>query len=300
MSVCLFVVASTVIVAARRKSQRIAALAALALLPALVARPALADSGGNSRRIEKRLAKGKALFDDQEYKKAIRKLEPVADNSKASTAQRVRALELIGLSHLILERRSGARKSFEALLALEPGHKLEDDFGSEKIRRFYTQVRHEYLAVNGPALLEHTPPESARGGRKVDISVHVSKGSAVVKELFVMLHRPGEKYRAVQMRPRGDDRWRARLALPGAKKPYKFKYYIEGRDIAGRAIAWHGSAQYPVELSVDAGSNKRAWYKRWYVIMGGVAVIAVGAAIVAATSDSQNNQQRPVPSPLLP
>src|SRR5258706_8215468 len=97
---------------------------------AMVCTPARADDQAvDAQAIETYLARGKKLFDDQEYAGAIQALGPVTRDARATRAQRLRALELIALAHFIRNDLGAARATFERILDIDPGYQLRDTTG---------------------------------------------------------------------------------------------------------------------------------------------------------------------------
>ncbi|RMH44917.1 MAG: hypothetical protein D6689_01220 [Deltaproteobacteria bacterium] len=251
--------------------------------------PARADERA---RIEARLDRGKALFDELEYRKAIRMVAPVPHDPAATRDQRLRALELIGLAYLILGDRQRAREAFEDLLAIDPGYQLRDDTGSPKIRAFFDAVKRAYVPGFDPraaAELSHAAPRSATAARPLEIEVRVARGGGRVKEMVVMWRRRGElDYDDVAARRIKGDLWRARIPLPPSPLGYRIDYYIEARDLAGGAIGRVGGPETPLSLTVDPGEPPRRtpWYRRWYVVAGGAVLVGIGAALVLTSGES--------------
>ncbi len=247
-------------------------------------RDACAERRGDpSLRVRKRLARGRAQFEDLEYRRALRTLAPVPEAAAATRAQRLSALELIAMSHLILGNKRRAKQAFQKLLDIDPGYQLRDDTGSPKIRVFFDAVKRNYgpgLRGSGIAELEHAAPRSATAGRRLELAVKVGRGRGSVKEVVVHTRRRGvltySKPRSFVRRGRG---WRVRFTVPAARTRYILEYYIEARDLTGRAIGRIGGPASPLTLRITPGGQRRTrWYRRWWAIAGGVAVGA-GAAI---------------------
>lgn len=258
--------------------------------------PAAADDPGE--RVEKRLDRGKALFDDLEYARAVKVLGPVPHDSAATREQRLRALELIGLSHLILGDETQARDAFEQLLSIDPGYQLRDDTGSPKIRDFFDEVKNEYVPgfdADAVAELVHAAPKSATAGRRVEIEATATVGADEVKEMIVAWRRRGVlDYKEEPMRRLDDERWRARFTPPPADSAYTVDYYIEARNIAGGPIGRVGGPDTPMSLAVEAGrSERKKWYKRWYVIAGGAALVGIGGALLITSGGGTDDGSLP-------
>lgn len=266
---------------------------AVALVALFVAVPrARAQDAG--ARIRKRLVVGKKLFDNLEYRKAIRALRPVTTASVATRAQRLRAHELIGLSYLILGNKKRARAAFEDLLTIDPGYQLSDDSGSPKIRRFFDRVKRAFVpnASTDRVELSHAAPTSAVGARRVEIELLVGRGAGQVKEVNLWYRRRGLlRYRKQRFVPygqrKGKDRWRARFSAPATDQPAALDYYIEAKDIAGRVVGRVAGPVAPLSIALSPGAvSKTPWYRRWYVIAGGAAALGIGTALLfSATGD---------------
>lgn len=243
-------------------------------------------------RVRQRLERGKALFDDLEYRKAIRTVAPVTKDSAATRAQRLQAFELIGLSHLILGEEDLAREAFQDLLAIDPGYQLRDDTGSPKIRDFFDRVKREYVPgydTNAAAELEHSAPRSATAGRRVELEVTVKEGIGLVKDVVAIYRRRGvlAYTKSVHFRRVRKRLWRARFKVEASKEPYHLEYYVEARDISGRALGRVAGPETPLAIPVNAGgTGARPWYGRWYVIAGGVAAAGIGAVLIGTSGES--------------
>lgn len=263
------------------------ARALIILLALVVAAPARADDVGPAA-IEAYLARGQKLFDEQEYAGAIQSLAPVTRDARATRAQRLRALELIALAQFIRNDKGAARATFERILDIDPGYQLRDTSGSPQLRAFFESLKKQLIPGFDPtagADLEHAAPTAGSAGKPVEIEVRVTRGN--VFDLVISTRRRGElSYTATPFAPRGDNRWRVRLAPPPSSKPYVLEYFVEARDAGGAPIARIAAPDQPLEIALAAGGSdaKRPWFTRWYVIAGGAVVgAAAGAVIVNAT-----------------
>ncbi len=269
----------------KRRRWLLVAVVAISIpaLVAVVAAPASAapDAGA---RVRKQLARGQALFADMEYQEAIQILQPVTRADAATRAQRLRAYELIGQSYLILGDKSRAREAFAELLAIDSGYQLREATESPKIRDFFAAVKRDYVpgSVADSAELEHSAPQSAIGGRRVELEVVVKHGADEVVVIAAVLRRRGvlAYTRSVALRRLGDRRWRARFNAPASAEAYVLEYYLEARDLGGRSIGRVAGPETPLSFPVDAGGSKRSWYRRWYVVAGGTALVGIGAALL--------------------
>lgn len=250
---------------------------------------ALADTSADAQAIEKFLDRGKRLYDDQEYAAAIQALTPVTRDARATRAQRLRALELIALSHFIRNDQGAARATFERILDIDPGYQLRDTSGSPRIRAFFEGLKRELIPgydPNAAADLEHAAPTAGTAGRQLELEIRATRGRDLVFDLFVATRRRGElTYRLVQATPRGEAKWRARVTPEPSQKPYVLEYYVEARDAGGAAIARIAAPDTPLEIALAGGAaEKRPIYTRWYVIAGAaVAAAGITALTISAT-----------------
>ncbi len=243
----------------------------------------------DAHAIETFLARGQQLYNDQEYAGAIQTLAPVTRDARATRAQRLRALEIMALSHFIRGDQGAARATFERVLDIDPGYQLRDTSGSPKIRAFFDDLKKQLIPGYDPtagADLEHAVPTAGSAGRPIELEVRATRGGERVFEIVVAARRRGElSYTLRGALPRGDGKWRARVSSPASAKPYVLEYYVEARDAGGAAIARIAAPDTPLEIALTAGGGegKRAWYGRWYVI-GGAAVVAAGITGLAVAA----------------
>ena len=250
-----------------------------------------ADSASDAQAIEKFLAKGAALFADQEYAAAIQALSPVTRDARATRAQRLRALEIVALANFIKGDEGSARATFERILDIDPGYQLRDTSGSPKIRAFFDELKKQLIPnydPNAGADLEHAAPTAGTAARVIELEVRATRGSERVFEIVVATRRRGElAYQTAGALPRGNGKWRARFTPPSSSKPYVLEYFVEARDAGGAAIARIAAPDTPLEIALAAGGgdSKRPWYGRWYVI-GGAAVVAAGLTTLVIAANS--------------
>lgn len=274
-------------------------LVAIAVAFALVA--GATGARADEARVDELLAAGEDLFDEQEYDKVVRVLRPVLGDTAATRAQRLRALELMALSQLIVGDEAAARASFERLLDIDPGYQLRDRSGSPRIRAFFDQVKRDVVPgfdADRVAELDHAAPPSATAGRRLELDVRAIRGAEHVKEVVMLVRRRGEQdYREVAAAFRGDARWRIRLTPDASPVEYAIEYYVEGRGLAGEVVARIASPEAPRSITLTAGGGGRAarpWHRRWYVWAGaGGAAVLITGAVILATSGTDDGSLPP-------
>ncbi len=266
-------------------------LAVLAAGAALAFAPRAAVAQESERDIGRLLEKGHRRFTELEYREAIRILAPIPHEATATTAQKVDALELIGISHLILGDEEQAGRAFGDLLAIEPDHALRFDDGSPKIRNFFDDVRRGDVRNVDPSAsvqIQHSAPQRAVGGKPFELDARILAGADKAKDVVVRWRKRGRgAYAETGMRENKPGVWRAAINAPAAASGYVLDYYIEVRGIANSAIGRVGAPEMPLGLPVAAGSAASAshWYSRWYVIAGGAAAITLGAVLVFSAGE---------------
>lgn len=246
---------------------------------------ARADDAATAAAIDAQVAKGKQLFDDQEYAGAVQTLVPVTRDVRATRTQRLHALELIALAQYIKGDLAAARGTFERIIDIDPGYQLSDASGSPKIKAFFEDLKKKLVPHYDPtagADLEHAAPIEGTAGRPVELDIHATRGADRIFEIVVATRRRGElAYRTTTTAPRGDAHWRARFTPEPSAKATFVEYYIAARDASGATIARIGAPDDPLAIPLAAGGlaagpARGPWYTRWYVIAGGAAIVAAG------------------------
>lgn len=232
------------------------------------------------------LQRAQQAFNKQDYERTLKLLQPVAVDPQATVSQKIDALELMGLSYLILGDQKRARESFENLLGLDASHQLRDPTESPKLKLFFESVKAAFLPGYDPkrkAQLEHRAPHAATAGRKVEFSAQLTSGAALVRSVVLRWRRDGLlTYRQVTMRVDAGGRRVASFVLPDDTSGYLLEYYIEARSSAGHALARLGAPGHPLSLRVSGAARRvskgQPFYKRWWFWT------LVGTAVVAGTT----------------
>jgi hypothetical protein len=246
--------------------------------------------------VQARIAGAKKQYLAQEYEKVLRLLTPVVQTKGSSLSEQVEALELIGLSHLILGDRLRAREAFESLLRIDPAHELDDPSGSPKLRSFFDSVKAAF-ATSGASpgasvVLEPIPPRSAVAGRRAEVVSLVTRGLELVHEVILRFRPAGAvSYETAAMARRGT-RFSAVFIAPSRDSAYTLEYYIEARDAAQRKLDRAGSPLHPLTFPVGPPKARspsifRTW---WFWTAIGVAVVG-GVTLTAVLSRRETAPQ---------
>jgi len=264
-------------------------MSALFILLVTLSTSSMAFARDGGAAIRTRLASGRTAYAQQEYREVIRTLRPIVRDPAATRAQKVAALELVGLSMFIIGQTDAARATLEDLLALDPDYLLTEPSESPKLRSFFDDVKRGYLPDfrgGGQAALEHSAPTGAVAGRRLEMSAVIlatGTGAATVSSVVLRWRRRGllEYYDAAMSARRRQPGFVVGLTLPADRGGYALEYYLEARGPAGAVVARAGGPDAPLSLPVRGGTGAvaRPWYGRWYIWAGAA---AVGASITAA------------------
>jgi hypothetical protein len=244
------------------------------------------------------LVAARAAFADLDYRRAIAEARRVDTDPHASSQQRLEALEIAGLSYLILGQERAARGAFEELLEIDPQYELQEETGSPKLLEFFESVK---AGMRGATFAElvHAAPASARSGGLAELEVATGRGAVDIVEVVARWRGRGDGvYQEVAFRRREHDRWAAAVALPASKTRWVLEYYLEARDLGGRAIGQVGGPNAPLAIPVEPGgiavSSSSPWYRRWYVVGAGAAALGAGVAVgLAAGGGSSRGTLEP-------
>ena len=239
--------------------------------------------------VSQALKRAQVAFNKQDYERTLKLLQPVTVDPQATVSQKIDALELLGLSYLILGDEKRAREAFENLLGLDASHQLRDPTESPKLKLFFESVKAAFLPGYDPkrkAQLEHRAPRAATAGRKVELSAQLLSGAAQVESVVLRWRREGLlTYRQIAMSKHDGNRRVAFFLLPEDNSDYQLEYYIEARNRIGHALARLGSPGHPLTLRVSGAPRRiknSPFYKRWWfwTLVGTAVVVGTTTAIV--------------------
>jgi hypothetical protein len=241
---------------------------------------------------EQRIADGEKRYADQDYRAAIESFNAVLGDSASTREQRARAYEYLGMSWLILGKKSRAREAFEDLLSIDAHYTLSDPSHSPKLREFFEEVRTRFLPGYGKAPdeaeLEHSAPAGAVAGRPLELSAQATRNAKLVVAVVLHARRQGLLgYSAENMHRDASGRFTLAYTPPREASDYNLELFLEARDGKGRVVARVASPERPIVLPVKgAPLPPTPWFKRWYVwaAVGAVVGAAVIAGAVAGTA----------------
>ncbi|MCC6747350.1 MAG: hypothetical protein IT371_06805 [Deltaproteobacteria bacterium] len=267
--------------------------AAVCVTAIAVSSSAFARGGG----LDEQLAEAKRQYSRQEYEAAIQLVTRIVQSPAATSSQKTDALELEGLSHLILGDADRAKVAFERLLRLDPAHILRDPSGSPKLRQFFEQVKETLVPDyrrGAPVEVDHAAPAGAAAGRPVEFVVRVGRGLSQVKGGVLWWRRVGGGAYAELRLALDARRLTGAFLLPEDESAYTVEYYVEVRGKDGVVLARVGEPQRPLVVQargLGAGEVRRPVYKRWW-FWTALGVAAAGGATAAAVLLGQRSAPR--------
>jgi hypothetical protein len=274
--------------------------AGLALLAAGVA------ARGEAAGAADALAAGRRLVQSFEYDAALEQLEAVSASADATAAQRVEALELVGVMHFSLRREPRARQVFERLLSLDPGHDLTDTSYPPRLLAFYASVRESFMPQQ-TVEVEAVASQEPAGTGPVRIEARIGGAAEGVAQAVTLVRAVGgTSFRRALMTRDAGGGLSFTADVPADQAEGGLEYYVEAQAPSGHALARAGTAEAPLRFEPPAPSTtapevgpavaegddgereqprpRRRWYRSWWFwTIVGVAVAGGTAAAVVLT-----------------
>lgn len=197
------------------------------------------------------LANGRSLWRSFEYEDAIVQLQAVIADSQATAAQRLEALELMGVLHLTLNREAQAQEAFVRLLALDPGHNLTDPGYPPRVQQFFATARQSFIPQISLDIDPIVPSVMPTGG-SITLSAMLSGSTDGVERAMVFIRTEGEtNYRQALMQRNG---LQFTANVPTPPEGRSLEYYFEVQAPSGHVLGRNGSASEPQMLESGAPS----------------------------------------------
>lgn len=266
-------------------------LAALAGLFLILATPSTSHA-------DPRVDEGRRLYEDLEYRKALRVLGVAAAAADLAREDRIVALQYLGLCQATLNDLAGAAGTFKRLLEIDPDFTL-DRTTTPRVLDLFERVKstmpRPHAPVSPPApvtvreselALVHTAPASAQPGRGVDLSVTLSDPERRAVRVVVRYRAAGQRAFSEVTAVAGEGAYRAQISGLFVVLP-SVEYYIAALDAGGRVLASAGSEAQPLAIAVRVEARAAApVYKRWWfwTVAGAILVGVVTAAVVATVA----------------
>jgi tetratricopeptide (TPR) repeat protein len=254
-------------------------LAAIALLLALAAAPARAQSGNPD------IDKGVALYKDLEYEKAIELLTRALAAPDLSREEKVAGYQHLAMAHLALRQEPQARAAFRALLEADRDFILPAD-ASQTAREVLDDVAR---SMPKPVRATAGTDPAARAGAALTVTVQVTDAGGRDARLIVHHRVRGGKSWSTVTGARGPAAWTA--TIPGAfVAAPAIEYWVQVVDAAGAELTTAGSAAAPLVAPIGdrpAGGGGSVLGKWWFWTGAGAVVVAgvVGGILLFGGDD---------------
>jgi hypothetical protein len=246
---------------------------------------ALADTprpSGTARPQQDLIARGQALFDDQQYEESIQTLSGALVRPNNTKAQKVEVYRLLALNYITLQRRDEAEAAVRGLLSLEPAYDLPKN-ESPRFRDFFAQVKQRWESEGRPGLVKETEPPPAPVTMKHSSPSQVDPDTQV--ELTATLDDPQSRVVEVKLFYRAgsngkfeesaatNEKGHVVATIPPADvKPPLVEYYLQGFDKGGLPVVSRGDAAAPLRIAVPEPSK------------GWVLPVAIGGGVLGAAA----------------
>jgi hypothetical protein len=230
------------------------------------------------------VARGKALFDDQQYEESIQTLSAALLRPNNTKAQRIEIYRLLALNYITLNRKEEAESAVRGLLALDPDYALPAT-ESPRFRDFFKSARAKWEADGRPGVvtetataptpvtMQHVSPQQAKPGTDIPLSVKLDDPQGRVYDVKLFFKGESAKKFAEQETQLGNGV--AKGTIPGrVVQPPLVEYFFEGFDKGGLPIVTRGDVDAPLRVAVPAPS------KGWLIGLGVGAGVAVVAGVI--------------------
>jgi tetratricopeptide (TPR) repeat protein len=269
--------------------RRMRSVALLGLLLALhatfltIAPVAYAQKAQPAAQQQDLVARGRALFDDQQYEESVQTLSAALLRPNNTKAQRVEIYRLLALNYITLNHKDEAESAVRGLLALQPDYALPAS-ESPRFRDFFADVKKRWEGEGRPGLvkeseappvpvtMQHVSPSQVDKHTQVDLTAKLvdPQNRVTSVKLFFRAGSKG-KFDEVEADVTSGD---VKASIPpDSVKPPIVEYYLIGLDKGGLPIVSRGDATAPLRIAVPGGTG--AWVLP-VAIGGGVLVAAAG------------------------
>lgn len=234
------------------------------------------------------IARGRTLFDDQQYEESTQTLSAALLRPSNTREQKIEIYRLLALDYITLNRKDEAESAVRGLLALDPAYELPAS-ESPRFRDFFAGARERWEKDGRPGVA--TPAAAAPAAVGM---AHASPPESDPRKdipLTVHLRDPEHRVRRVQLFYRSGSRGKfdatdapliageARAAIPATNvTPPLVEYYFEAYDSGGLPIASRGDEANPLRVAIRGPSKGGGGWVLPVAIGGGV----LGAAAVVA------------------
>jgi hypothetical protein len=258
-----------------------APVALLAALHTVVLTTAF-PSWAQTRAPQDLVARGRALFEDQQYEESIQTLSAALVRPINTKAQKIEIYRLLALDYITLGRKDEAESAVRGLLSLEPDYALPAT-ESPRFRDFFTEVKGRWESEGRPGLVKeteappapvtmrHNSPSQVDPRTQIDLTARLEDAGHRV-ESVKLFYRSGS-HGKFDVTDAALDKGSVRASIPPeAVRPPLVEYYLQGFDKGGLPVVSRGDAGMPLRIAVPEPS--RGW----------ILPVAIGGGVLAAAA----------------
>lgn len=247
------------------------------------------------------LKEAKILYDNLQYRDALKKLKQAIRVKGNTRADIVEIYKYLGFIYIIQGHKKHARRAFELLLKVNPNYEMNPLLTSPKILNFFNKVK-ESVREKDKVIMRHTPVTEVEAAERIELLAYVVDIHKRLREMRIYYRRRGApEYSTVTMTPQQEEsRGKGSMTYVGYI-PFIWNvydevelfvdYYIAGVDARGRWVANMGNPKQPITFRINLlsgelpeGARKTPLVKSWWfwtLIGAGVAGLATGGYFIA-------------------
>ncbi len=251
------------------------------------------------------IARGRELFDDQQYEESIQTLSAALLRPGNTKAQKVDVYRLLALNYITINRKEEAESAVRGLLCIEPDYQLPSS-ESPRFRDFIAATRAKWEQEGRPGLekpeapppppvgMRHMSPSESKRSVQIDLLAKLEDEGHRVESVD-LYYRTGTKGPFEKLRARLDAELVVRASIPSsAVKPPLVEYYLQGFDKGGLPVVSRGDSTAPLRIAVP--EPKGSGWVLPLAIGGGVAgaaAILLGSLALAGVFSSATTPPAP-------
>ena len=230
-----------------------------------------------------KLAAGMKALAAQDMDAAKSSLDAAEQAGPLDHQTNVTLWEQRGIASAYVDDEPGAKRAFDMMLALDPGHFLSYTL-SPKATFVFEQIRKQ---APSPPAVDINWPRGQKVGDPVPLDIEVlSDPKRFLDRATVFVRTRGEQaWHAADLKldAQGSDK---RIVLPpiAAQKPVSLELYLRAYDARGNEVLTWADPQRPREIALRY-EPPTPWYRKWwvYAIAGSAVAIATGITVYELT-----------------
>ena len=228
------------------------------------------------------IARGQALFEDQQYEESVQTLSAALVRPVNTKAQKVDIYRFLALNFITLNRKDEAESAVRGLLSIQPDYTLSPG-ESPRFRDFFASVQKRWEAEGRPGLVQeaqappppvsmrHTSPSQIAAGTSLDLTARLDDALGRVSSVKLYF-RSGSRGKFETSDASLQAQSVHATIPPASVRPPLVEYYFQGFDKGGLPIVSRGDAGSPLRVVVPEPSK------------GWVLPVAIGGGILGAAA----------------